>query len=278
MNSGKALYYYANEIAEFTEDALLESRLMIQKATGLSRPVLLSHPERELSSEEIDAIEKMCTRRKTGYPLPYLLGEWEFYGHSFAVNPSVLIPRPETELLVDEASGWLKQHPDIRFGFDIGTGSGCIAISLLLSHPNLQMAAIDIKRDALHTACENARKHNVSDRFLPVQCSLYSAFSASPFLICANLPYIPTETCTEIEPARFEPISALDGGSDGFEYYRLLFNQLTNKINNRSLILCEIEYRQREIALQTAEEYFTGSSISVLDDLAGQPRILKIEF
>ena len=277
MNLGEALRYYTKELSGFTEDASLESRLMIQKTTGLSRPVLLSHPERELSLEEITAISKMCEQRKTGYPLPYLLGEWEFYGHSFDVNPSVLIPRPETELLVDEASGWLKHHPDIRFGFDIGTGSGCIAISLLLSHPGLKMAAIDIKRDALLTAVENAKKHKVSERFLPLQSSLYSAISASPSLVCANLPYIPTATCSEIEPARFEPISALDGGNDGFDLYRLLFKQLKDKIYSRSLILCEIEYRQQEIALRTANEYFPESSVTVLDDLAGQPRILKIE-
>ena len=105
---------------------------------------------------------------------------------------------------------------------------------------------------------------------------LFSAFSVEPHLVCANLPYIPTETCRTIEPARFEPMSALDGGADGFELYRLLFAQLTNKIKGECLILCEIEYRQRELALETAESYFPGRSIRVLDDLAGQPRILEI--
>jgi release factor glutamine methyltransferase len=219
----------------------------------------------------------MINKRKTGFPLPYLLGEWEFYGHPFFVDPSVLIPRPETEMLVEEASGWLKRHPSVHMGFDIGTGSGCIAVSLLLEKPYLSMTAVDLHRNALMTACRNAARHNVRDRFCPVQSSLFSAFSQNVSLVIANLPYIPSRTCREIEPSRFEPLSALDGGDDGFDLYRLLFQQLSNKMNRECLILCEIEYRQRDLALMTAAEYFPDNRIDVLDDLAGLPRILRID-
>ncbi len=277
MNLGEALRAFAEELKGISDDPLLETRLIIQKITGLSRPVLLSRPERELSPSEYSEIAAQCGRRKSGFPLPYLLGEWEFYGHSFFVDPSVLIPRPETELLVEQAEAWLKRHPRIRAGFDIGTGSGCIAVSLLLDFPDLQMTAADLKRDALRTAVRNAGRHHCADRFHPVQAGLFSAFSEGAHLVCANLPYIPTETCKTAEPARFEPISALDGGEDGFELYRLLFQDLTNKIEDESLILCEIEYRQREIALETAQCFFPGRDIRVLQDLAGQPRLLRIE-
>ena len=249
---------------------------MIQKVTGLSRPVLLSHPERNLTDKELSAIQDMCARRSSGFPLPYILGEWEFFGHSFLVDPSVLIPRPETELLVEEAEAWLKQHPDISHAYDIGTGSGCIAISLLLDHPGLHMTAVDIQQGALRTAVRNAEMHHCRARFYPVQANLFAPFRGGAALICANLPYIPTETCKAIEPARFEPISALDGGEDGFDLYRLLFQQIQNKMKEESLVLCEIEYRQRETALQTAEEYFPDSHIEVMNDLAGLPRLLKI--
>ena len=171
----------------------------------------------------------------------------------------------------------MKSYPQFRSGFDIGTGSGCIAISLLLKFPDLQMTAIDLKTEALRTAVRNAEKHHCSGRFLPVCADLFSAISAEPRLICANLPYIPTETCRTIEPARFEPMSALDGGADGFELYRLLFAQLANKIKGECMILCEIEYRQRDLALETAEAFFSGRSIRVLEDLAGMPRVLRIE-
>ncbi len=277
MDLGEALRFFTAELADHTEDAALEARLIIQKATGLSRPVLLSHPESPVDNYTYTKISEMCEQRLRGIPLPYLLGEWEFYGHSFFVDPSVLIPRPETELLVEQAAAWLKNYPQFRHGFDIGTGSGCIAVSLLLAFPDLQMTAVDLKRNALRTAVRNAERHRCSPRFHPVCADLFSAFSAEPRLICANLPYIPTETCRSIEPARFEPVSALDGGADGFDLYRLLFAQLANRIKEESLILCEIEYRQRELALQTAEAYFPGRSIRVLDDLAGQPRLLRIE-
>ena len=276
MDLGEALQFLTAELADHTEDPALEARLIIQKVTGLSRPVLLSRPEKTINIESYTKIQTLCKQRIRGVPLPYLLGEWEFYGHPFFVDPSVLIPRPETELLVEEAAAWLKSYPQFRHGIDIGTGSGCIAISLLLDFPDLRMTAVDLKQDALRTALRNAGRHRCSDRFHPVRADLFSAFSEVPHLVCANLPYIPSETCRTIEPARFEPMSALDGGSDGFELYRLLFAQLTNKIKKESLILCEIEYRQRELALATAEAYFPGCSIRVLNDLAGLPRLLTI--
>ncbi len=277
MNLLEARQFFSSELSDFTDEAQLETRLIIQKATGLTGPVLLSHPERELSEEEQKLIREMCSSRKRGMPLPYLLGEWEFYGHSFIVSPSVLIPRPETELLVEEAETWLKSHPDVHSCFDIGTGSGCIGISLLLDFPYLSVTAADIKREALLTAVSNSERHKCTERFHPVQTDLFSAFSGGAQLICANLPYIPTETCKTIEPAKYEPISALDGGADGFELYRLLFRELQHKIKEESLILCEIEYRQRETALTTAKYYFPGKNVQVIDDLAGQPRLLRIE-
>ena len=277
MNLGEEIRSISAELTDITEDAALEARLIIQKATGLSRPVLLSHPEREVSERDLLRISELTEKRKTGFPLPYILGEWEFYGHPFYVDPSVLIPRPETELLADEALAWLKKHPSVDSGFDIGTGSGCIAISLLLARPDLRMTAVDLHREALFTACRNADRHSVSHRFSPVQCDLFSPFSGRFSLLCANLPYIPTETVLEIEPGRFEPFSALDGGTDGFELYRLLFGQIADKMNEECLILCEIEYRQRDLALQTASLFFPNCSAEVLEDLAGQPRILRIE-
>ena len=277
MNLLEARQFFSSELSDFTDEAKLETRLIIQKATGLTGPVLLSHPEKELSAKEWERIRDMCSLRKKGIPLPYILGEWEFYGHPFNVSPAVLIPRPETELLVEEASAWLKRHPDVRHCYDIGTGSGCIAVSLLMDHPYLSVTAVDIKREALLTAAGNAVRHHCRERFYPVQADLFSAFSGVARLICANLPYIPSKTCETIEPAKFEPLSALDGGPDGFDLYRLLFRELQHKIEEGSLILCEIEYRQRELALTAAEEFFPGRSVRVLEDLAGQPRLLRIE-
>ncbi len=276
MNLSDVLNQVSAELAHITDEPALEARLIIQKVTGLSRPVLLSHPERELTTAELEAIEDMTGHRKKGFPLPYLLGEWDFYGRSFLVDPSVLIPRPETELLVEEALGWLKAHPLVHMAYDIGTGSGCIAVTLLAECPQLRVTAADLHRKALATACRNAEKHGVRERFLPVRTDLFSSFAPGAELVCANLPYIPSDTCKDIEPARFEPLSALDGGEDGFELYRRLFAQLSGKMKEESLILCEIEYRQRELARRTAASFFPDAQISVLNDLAGQARLLKI--
>ena len=217
MNLSEALRRTRSALDSVTDEAQLEAQLLVEKAAGVSRSALLTHPERELTAEQSAALAELTARRSQGMPLPYILGEWGFYGHMFRVNPDVLIPRPETEMLVEEASAWLKRHPEIRMGYDIGTGSGCIAVSLLLDRPDLRMTAVDRSREALKTAVTNARDLSCGERFFPVLGDLASALRGGSALICANLPYIPSETCEGLEAARFEPLSALDGGSDGFE-------------------------------------------------------------
>ena len=162
-------------------------------------------------------------------------------------------------------------------GYDIGTGSGCIAVSLLLDRPDLRMTAVDRSREALKTAVGNAVNLGCGERFFPVLGDLASALRGGSALICANLPYIPSETCGDLEAARFEPLSALDGGEDGFELYRRLFADLAPRMKPGSLLLCEIEYRQEQLAAETAAAYFPNADIRVMKDLAGQPRLLRIE-
>ena len=277
MNLSEALRRTRSALESVTDEAPLEAQLLVEKAAGVSRSALLTHPERELTAEQSAALAEFTARRSQGTPLPYILGEWGFYGHMFRVNPAVLIPRPETEMLVEEASAWLKRHPEIRMGYDIGTGSGCIAVSLLLDRPDLRMTAVDRSREALKTAVTNARDLGCGERFFPVLGDLASALRGGSALICANLPYIPSETCGDLEAARFEPLSALDGGSDGFELYRRLFADLAPRIQTGSLLLCEIEYRQEQLAAETAAAYFPNADIRVMKDLAGQPRLLRIE-
>ena len=146
MNLSEALRRTRSALESVTDEAPLEAQLLVEKAAGVSRSALLTHPERELTAEQSAALAEFTARRSQGTPLPYILGEWGFYGHMFRVNPAVLIPRPETEMLVEEASDWLKRHPEIRMGYDIGTGSGCIAVSLLLDRPDLRMTAVDRSR------------------------------------------------------------------------------------------------------------------------------------
>ncbi len=213
MNIAEALQQTRTALLSVTDEAPLEARLLVEKAAGLSRSDLFAHPETELSAEQSAVLAEYTASRGRGIPLPYLLGEWGFYGHMFRVNPSVLIPRPETELLVEEASAWLTRHPEVRMGYDIGTGSGCIAVSLLLTHRDLHIAAVDRFHEALRTAVMNAENLGCRERFYPVLGDLASALRGGAAVICANLPYIPSKTCDGLEAARFEPLSALDGVS-----------------------------------------------------------------
>ncbi len=278
MTLEEALRSLRKRLSFCSDEADFEANLILMKATGLERSVLLSHPEREMTCEAQRVMETLVSGREQGTPLPYLLGSRGFFGLDFKVTPAVLIPRPETEMLVETALEWLHENPDVCEGADIGTGSGCIAVSLLKTCSRLHMKAVDISEDALAVARENAASHEVCDRFLPIQGNLCEPLHPLPGLICANLPYIPSQTCAELETAKHEPLSALDGGTDGFALYREMFADISSRIpGGAMLILCEIEYRQRELAPETAALFFPQAGIRVENDLAGFPRLLRIE-
>lgn len=277
MTISDALKLCRERLASCSDEAAFEAHLIIMKATGLDRPVILSHPERELSPEAGAELLRMLDGREKGTPLPYLLGSWSFFGFDFRVTPAVLIPRPETELMVERAAGRLKRHPDKIRVADIGAGSGCIGITLLKLFPDLRCTAVDISRDALLVARENALALGVMERYETVQGDLTAALSDAD-VICANLPYIPTETCALLDVARQEPMLALDGGADGFDLYRKMFADIAAKPRKPGLILCELEYRQRRLALETAARFFPGAALQVEEDLAGMPRLLTVDF
>lgn len=278
MTLGEALQSLRKRLSFCSDEADLEANWILMKATGLERSVLLSHPEQEMTDEAQKCLETLVSGREQGTPLPYLLGSWGFFGLDFKVTPAALIPRPETEMLVETALKWLRENPDVCEGADIGTGSGCIAVSLLKTCSRLRMKAVDISEDALAVARENAESQEVFDRFTPIRGNLCEPLQPLPRLICANLPYIPSETCAELETAKHEPLTALDGGMDGFTLYREMFADISSRIPERSmLILCEIEYRQRELALETARLFFPKAGFRVENDLAGNPRLLRIE-
>ena len=130
-------------------------------------------------------------RLEAGEPLPYVLGQWPFYGETFVVNPHVLIPRPETELLVERALAWLKANPGRSKGVDVGAGSGCISVSIAKIIANIQLTAIDSSDEALAVCRENAQRHHVADRVHTLRSDLLQGFNGRVDLLCANLPYIP---------------------------------------------------------------------------------------
>ncbi len=253
--------------------------MLIAHITGNNRAWVLAHPEIELTSEQQSALDAAISRLKTGEPLPYVLGYWEFYGLAFAINAHTLIPRPETELIVEQAYEWIKAHPGKRQVADIGTGSGCIAISLAANISDLRVTATDISSEALKVAQINAHSHFVSHQINFIQADLLSFPSAkSQFhVICANLPYIPTKTLEGLSVFGNEPTLALDGGSDGLSLIRKLLPQAARNLSSAGLLLLEIEVTQGEIAVNLAQEIFGKSQIDLLSDLAGHDRLVRIE-
>jgi release factor glutamine methyltransferase len=193
------------------------------------------------------------------------------------LTPDVLIPRPETELLVETALDWFSRYPGKVRVAEAGTGSGCIAISLAVNHPDLTITATDISPQALTLARENAKLHNVSDRINFIENDLFNRMTGQFDLICANLPYIPTDTLQQLDVYQREPTLALDGGTDGLDLIRRLLDQAVDLLADRGLILLEIEDRQGEQMIRLAREKFSEAHVKVKPDLAGKPRLLAIE-
>lgn len=207
-------------------------------------------------------------------PKQYLQGWVEFYQLKFKVTPDVLIPRPESELLVDEV---LKIKP--KTVIDVGTGSGNIAVSIAKNLPKVKIWATDISDKALDVARNNAKLHNVSHQIIFLQGNLLENITMPAEAVVANLPYIPSERISYLDSSvkNFEPIIALDGGTDGFELYKRLFKQVKQKGWRPDFIACEIDYTQADIAYDEAQKCFPEAEVEVKKDLAKKQRILTIK-
>ena len=238
---------------------------------------LLAHPEEKMTGSQLALFNSVLVRLEEGEPLPYLTGKQEFYGLEFEVSPAVLIPRPETELLVESALDWLKNHPMARRAVDIGSGSGCIAVSLLKNCPDLQMSAIDISAEALKVAQRNAQKHQVAYRINFLNASLLSNFDGKIDLLCANLPYIPTDKLQQVNSLPWEPRLALDGGQNGLDLIAELLNQAPSKMARPSLILLETEDSLGPETIHLAKQAFPKAEIKLVKDIFDRDRLVRIE-
>ncbi len=266
----------AHRLAKRSETPLLDAQVLLAHVLGKTRAWVMAHPEIEPTSEQQAQIDRSMERLKNGQPLPYVLGHWEFFGLDFLLSPEVLIPRPETELLVEKALEWMKsQRRNGILAADIGTGSGCIAVALAVHAPGLNVIASDVSYPALQVAWQNARAHGVAERVALVQANLLSAFGSGVDLICANLPYITTGSLRTLEVHRHEPVLALDGGADGLVYIRRLLQQ-AGKIISQGCLLIEIEASQGAEVRGLAHEAFPQAVVEVIQDLALRDRVVRI--
>lgn len=266
------------QLAGVSETAGLDAQVLLSHVLGKRRSWALAHPEAALTRQQVDELNEKLDRLAQGEPLPYVLGEWEFYGLNLHLTPAVLIPRPETEMLVEQALEWLQANPERRRAADVGAGSGCIAIALAQRICDLHLLASDLSADALQVASQNARRYKLDRRIHFVQADLLPGVRRPFDLICANLPYIPTGTLQTLTVARWEPSLALDGGPDGLRLIERLLDQIPARLAPGGLILLEIEAGQGQAVETLLRARFPTSEIGILPDLAGRDRLARIQF
>ncbi|HEV3461452.1 MAG TPA: peptide chain release factor N(5)-glutamine methyltransferase [Candidatus Dormibacteraeota bacterium] len=255
----------------------LDAEILVAHVLRSSRERLHSHPERELTVAQRAQLRRLTSRRVARVPVPYLVGEREFYGYMFRVTPAVLIPRPSSELLVELAIDWLTAHPEARRMIDLGTGSGAVAISVAKAVPQVQIEARDLSARALKVADENIARYRLRRRITTVKADLLRRASPAD-LILANLPYIP-EALRRIRPKEleYEPALALDGGKDGLSLIRVALAQAPAVLKPGGLVLFECDPAQTRRIVRLAQGHWPTAQVTVHKDLAGQDRVVRIQ-
>ncbi|MBQ8146672.1 MAG: peptide chain release factor N(5)-glutamine methyltransferase [Clostridia bacterium] len=252
-----------------------EARIIIEKLFNVGYAAQLANPSKDFSSPELDSL---IEKRKEHIPLQYILGEWEFMGKEFFVSPSCLIPRADTEILVEKAIEILKKGGDVA---DLCTGSGCIGLSIMMyAHPT-SMTLMDISENALEMARKNAQRHGLLNSCQLVLGDIRCDMPNKRYdLIVSNPPYIPTRDIDSLsDEVKKEPSLALDGGSDGLDIIKFLVGDGLSYLKENGQMLIEFGYDQKEQmdALLT-EKINTGSikSYQILYDYGGNPRVAQI--
>jgi len=274
---GDALAAARGRLAAHSDTPAQDGQVLLAHLLEQPRSWVLAHPDATLSHAQQEALAAAMARLESGEPLPYVLGEWDFFGLRFLISPAALIPRPETELLLGTALDWLGAHPDQRRGLEVGTGSGCIAAALATHIPDLELVATDISPAALQVARENTERLGLAERVQLVKADLLAGLSGPYDLICANLPYIPSQRLRGLAVYSHEPTLALDGGPDGLDYIARLLEDAPSLLAPGGLVLLEIDAEQEESAQALARAAFPQAKIAIQHDLAGLPRLLVIE-
>lgn len=268
----------------------IEAETLMAHAVGKDKAWIVAHGNDCLSPFLRHRFQTLVKRRLRHEPVAHIIGQKDFYGRTFFVNKHVLIPRPETELMIDE----LKRHFDRTDAFtawDVGTGSGAIAVTVALEFPNAVVVASDISRRAVRVAERNAIAHHIKKQISFVHGNLLTPFlkdiqrrkqsigASFPLVILANLPYLPERDQKRLEPdvVAFEPPTALFSSKDGLDAIRELFSQISNRLNtNPALILAEFDSPQAKTIRALATTAFPNADLDIKKDIAKRDRLLII--
>jgi release factor glutamine methyltransferase len=279
MTLQQAIQSAAEQLAadrHLQDTARRDAETLLMHTASLSRVDLLTHPTRELTEDQLAAFEAAIFRRRRHEPIQYITGQQEFYGLTLAVTPAVLIPRPETEHLVEAVLERLPKDRPVSIA-DIGTGSGAIAIALASNLPHAEVTAIDLSPSALDVAESNARTHGLDGQIHFLLSDLLEALPAPQQTdyfdaIASNPPYVPTDDSPLLHPQvrEHEPSTALYAGPDGLEIYRRLIPQAQKALKPGGLLALEIGHGQQDALANLLRGW---SNVCFLDDLQGIPRV-----
>jgi release factor glutamine methyltransferase len=265
-------------------NARLEAQILLRHILHIERSALYAYPERVLTTEQEQQFHSFIERRSRGEPIAYLTGHKEFYGLDFLVDKRVLIPRPETELLVETALRACQQMFDAGrtpIVADIGTGSGIIPVTLAVLEPRLPyLYASDISADALDVTSLNCQRHHVEDRVRLLHGDLLAPLPEPIDILTANLPYIGTDELDELtlDVRAYEPHLALFSGPVGLDLLRRFFTELqhSQKLAERAILLLEIGYQQREALTSMVQAIWPHAILAFTKDYACWDRVLQV--
>jgi release factor glutamine methyltransferase len=257
------------------EDAFLEGEILLRHVLGKDRAQLYTDLDINLSARQEKALNEFLKRRKRGEPIPYITGHREFYGLDFRVEHNVLIPRPETELLVELAIKAANVNGTKEIA-DIGTGCGAIAVSLAINLPKASVYATDISARALEVARFNCLRHGVAGRVVLLHGDLLEPLKKKVDMIAANLPYVRENDLRKNKSLSYEPMLALNGGSSGLDRIRALCQQMREKLNKPGYLILEIGEGQAKGVKTILRKVFPETVIEFHKDLAGIERAVSL--
>ena len=257
-------------------DAALDAEVLARHLLGWDRAALLVHGRDPEPPDFGSRLTALITRRAAREPVAQIVGAREFWGLDFEVTRDVLVPRPETELIVEEAVAFAASSPCHEI-VDVGTGSGCLAVSIACELPRAHITAVDVSAAALEVARRNAARHSVAERITFVQTSLFDGLSTRADLIVANPPYVPDQAAAhlQVEVVRYEPHQAVFGGRDGLEVMRPLLRDAGAYLAPQGRLVVEFGFGQED-AVRTLAEEAGWTVLRVREDLQGIPRTLVL--